>query len=151
MQFSAITMIMNLKLTSKLTRQEASISTDTIQLQGDLMIPPQAQGIVLIAQRRNIKCSYHSNLANFLYKANLATLTINLLTPCEAIFDQRTRQLRFDAAGILANRIVSITDWLRHTPETQHLPIGYFGEGTAGAAICHHSRHFIKPTSSQSN
>jgi len=131
MQFSAITMIMNLKLTSKLTRQEASISTDTIQLQGDLMIPPQAQGIVLIAQRRNIKCSYHSNLANFLsnflYKANLATLTINLLTPSEAIFDQRTRQLRFDAAGILANRIVSITDWLRHTPETQHLPIGYFG------------------------
>ena len=128
-------MIMNLELTPKLAPQGISDFTDIIQLQGDLILPSRAQGVVLIAQSGNIKNSHYDNLSNLLYRANLATLTINLLTPSETIFDQHTRQLRFDAAGVLANRVINITDWLHDHPETQHLPIGYFGEGAVGAAI----------------
>ena len=46
-----------------------------------------------------------------------------------------TAQLRFDI-GLLAERLVGVTDWLTHAPETRQLRIGYFGASTgAGAAL----------------
>jgi dienelactone hydrolase len=49
--------------------------------------------------------------------------------------DLRTRHLRFDI-GLLAERLVGATGWLRDDPDTQNLRIGYFGASTgAGAAL----------------
>ncbi|MFH7243837.1 MAG: dienelactone hydrolase family protein [Spirulina sp.] len=90
---------------------------------------------MLLVQGINNGSPSRQYLAKLLHQARLATLKIALLTPDEAAFDQRTRQLRFDAAGLLADRVIGATDWLRHTPATQGLAIGYFGDGTAGAAI----------------
>ena len=62
-------------------------------------------------------------------------MLIDLLTPEEEEVDLRTRHLRFNI-GLLAERLVGATDWLRRSPETQHLRIGYFGASTgAGAAL----------------
>ena len=68
-----------------------------------------------------------------LNKARLATLLIDLLTADEEAIDQHTAHLRFDIC-LLAERLVSVTDWLMLYPDTRRLPIGYFGASTGAAA-----------------
>jgi dienelactone hydrolase len=41
--------------------------------------------------------------------------------------------LRFDI-GLLAERLVAVTDWLAQYPDTRHFRIGYFGASTGAAA-----------------
>jgi len=72
-------------------------------------------------------------VARLLNEAKLATLLIDLLTPDEEAIDLRTAHLRFDI-GLLAARLIATTDWLTQHPETQDLPIGYFGASTGAAA-----------------
>lgn len=115
--------------------QPVSIPVDTVHLQGDLVIPDSAQGLVLFAHGSG--SSRHSprnrSVATVLQHSGLATLLLDLLTSDEEDIDRRTRQLRFDIR-LLATRLVNTTDWLLATPATQHLPIGYFGASTGSAA-----------------
>ena len=70
-----------------------------------------------------------------LREQGLATLLIDLLTPEEEIVDEATAHLRFDI-GLLARRLVGVTDWLGQDARTGGLRIGYFGASTgAGAAL----------------
>lgn len=112
-----------------------SVSINSIQLEGNLVIPAGAQGIVLFAHGSG--SSRHSPrnryVANVLQQAGLATLLLDLLTIEEEEIDLRSRQLRFDI-GLLSARLVGATDWLRHTSATQQLSIGYFGASTGSAA-----------------
>ncbi len=106
-------------------------------LQGDLAIPDRATGIVLFAHGSG--SSRHSPrnryVAGVLQQAGLATLLLDLLTAAEEKVDLKTAHLRFDM-GLLAERLVEATDWLRREPSTRGLPIGYFGASTgAGAAL----------------
>jgi dienelactone hydrolase len=60
---------------------------------------------------------------------------MDLLTPDEEAVDELTRHHRFDI-GLLADRLVEASDWVRKQPDTRNLPIGYFGASTgAGAAL----------------
>jgi putative phosphoribosyl transferase len=108
-----------------------------VVLEGNLGVPEGARGIVLFAHgsgsgRHSPRNRY---VAGVLRQAGLATLLIDLLTPDEEAVDLRTRHLRFDI-GLLAGRLVGVTDWLVRSPETQNLRIGYFGASTgAGAAL----------------
>jgi dienelactone hydrolase len=68
-----------------------------------------------------------------LNEAELATLLIDLLTSEEERIDLRTAHLRFDI-GLLAERLVAVTDWLAQYPGTRHIRIGYFGASTGAAA-----------------
>jgi putative phosphoribosyl transferase len=111
-----------------------AIPARSVQLEGHLVVPEGAQGIVLFAHGSG--SSRHSPrnryVAKVLQDANLATLLIDLLAQREAAFDM---QLRFDIP-LLSDRLVSITDWLTRTVETKHLNVGYFGASTgAGAAL----------------
>ena len=36
--------------------------------------------------------------------------------------------------GLLADRLVEVTGWLRTQPRAEHLPVGYFGASTGAAA-----------------
>ena len=113
------------------------VSAGLITLEGNLGVPDGARGIVLFAHgsgsgRHSPRNRY---VAGALREEGLATLLIDLLTPEEEEVDLRTRHLRFNI-GLLAERLVDATDWLRRSPETQHLRIGYFGASTgAGAAL----------------
>ena len=113
------------------------VSAGLITLEGNLGVPDGARGIVLFAHgsgsgRHSPRNRY---VAGALREEGLATLLIDLLTPEEEEVDLRTRHLRFNI-GLLAERLVGATDWLRRSPETQHLRIGYFGASTgAGAAL----------------
>ena len=104
-------------------------------LEGDLVIPAAAVGLVLFAHGSG--SSRHSPRNQFVARAlerrGLATLLIDLLTPFEEEVDDRTAQYRFDLM-MLAERLVNIVDWLRQQPDTKPLPIGLFGASTGGGA-----------------
>ena len=112
------------------------ISAGGIELEGNLGVVDGAQGVVLFAHGSGSGRSSPRNLyvARMLRQAGLSTLLIDLLTAEEEAVDLHTRQLRFDI-GLLAERLVGATAWLRDYPDTQNLTIGYFGASTgAGAA-----------------
>lgn len=96
-------------------------------------MPEEARGIVLFAHgsgsgRHSPRNHY---VAEELQRIGLATLLIDLLTSEEEEEDLRTGQLRFDI-GLLAERLVGATDWLKQNPNTRQLRIGHFGASTGG-------------------
>ncbi|HEY9646324.1 MAG TPA: alpha/beta fold hydrolase [Chroococcidiopsis sp.] len=111
------------------------IHTGSVRLEGDLIIPARAQGIVLFAHGSGSSRYSPRNraVAKILRHEGLATLLVDLLTAEEEDIDRRTRQLRFDI-NLLATRLIGITDWLQRTQATRQLNIGYFGASTGSAA-----------------
>ena len=107
------------------------------RLQGDLHVPPGAQGVVLFAHGSGSSRRSPRNraVASVLREAGLATLLIDLLTPEEEREDDVTGALRFDIP-FLAGRLVAVKRWLGEDERTRDLPVGYFGASTgAGAAL----------------
>jgi putative phosphoribosyl transferase len=116
-------------------KSSVRISIGRAAMQGDLGMPADPHGIVLFAHGSG--SSRHSPrnhyVARVLESRSLATLLMDLLTPEEEVIDDRTAEYRFDIP-MLAGRLVTIVDWLRHQPETAALPIGLFGASTGGGA-----------------
>lgn len=104
-------------------------------LEGDLVLPRNARGVVLFAHGSG--SSRHSprnrQVARKLQREGLATLLVDLLTVEEERVDERTRDLRFDIP-LLAQRLVGAIDWLGAQTETRGLSIGLFGASTGAAA-----------------
>lgn len=105
------------------------------KLEGNLSIPDGAKGIVLFAHGSGSSRFSPRNrfVANFLVKNHLATLLIDLLTMEEEAVDELTREYRFDI-GLLAERLMRVTDWLHQDKRTKELQIHYFGSSTGAAA-----------------
>jgi putative phosphoribosyl transferase len=113
------------------------VAAGPVMLDGNLSVPEGARGIVLFAHGSGSSrlSPRNRHVAQLLNQATLATLLVDLLTSDEEAVDRQTAQLRFDI-GLLAERLVGVTDWLAENPETRHLRIGYFGASTgAGAAL----------------
>jgi dienelactone hydrolase len=72
-------------------------------------------------------------VARTIREAGVGTLLFDLLTQDEETVDMRTRHLRFDI-GLLADRLVDATNWIKRGPDTSHLRVGYFGSSTGGGA-----------------
>jgi putative phosphoribosyl transferase len=115
-------------------QETVQITVGGVALDGDLAPPPRTGGIVLFAHGSG--SSRHSprnrRVAEYLQRAGLSTLLLDLLTEDEEQLDLRSRELRFDI-GLLALRLVGAVDWL-----TAHfggeLRIGLFGASTGAAA-----------------
>ena len=116
-------------------RTAARIPAAGVDLDGDLILPEHAGGLVLFAHGSG--SSRHSPrnraVAGALNQRSLATLLVDLLSTEEERIDAYTRELRFDI-GMLADRLVGIIDWLHDQPETAALPVGLFGASTGAAA-----------------
>ena len=108
---------------------------DDVTLEGNLVIPPRAQGIVLFAHGSG--SSRHSprnvQVAGALNRAGIATLLFDLLTAEEEAEDLVTGRLRFDIP-MLAERVSGATDWVARDSRTAGLHLGYFGASTGAAA-----------------
>ena len=72
-------------------------------------------------------------LAAALYRAQLATLMLDLLTPAEQTVDRDTAQHRFNVPR-LAARLIDAIDWTRREEQLAPLPLALFGVHTAAAA-----------------
>lgn len=104
-------------------------------LEGDLVVPQGARGIVLFAHGSG--SSRHSSRNRFvageLQAAGLGTLLFDLLTDEEESVDIQTGHLRFDIA-LLAERLLAATAWIGGEQQTRNLRAGYFGASTGGGA-----------------
>ncbi|AFY47587.1 dienelactone hydrolase-like enzyme [Nostoc sp. PCC 7524] len=129
---------MNKTPLSNVEEQIVILELGPIHLKGELVIPTDAEGIVLFthsgSSSRYSTCNHY--LAHMLrQEGGLATLLIDLLTKEEEAIDQRTKHFGCDV-DFLASRIVAITDWLLENPVTNNLNVGYFGADTgSGAAL----------------
>src|SRR5437016_10320285 len=120
---------MNKSVAQAVEERLVQVSAGSVTLEGNLSLPKESRAIVLFAHGSG--SSRHSPrnryVARLLNQAKLATLLVDLLTSDEEAIDMRTAQLRFDI-GLLAERLVAVTDWLTEHPDTRHLRVGYFGE-----------------------
>ncbi len=111
------------------------IPSDGTTINGNMAIPKGAKGIVIFAHGSGSSrfSPRNTQVARELNNAKIATLLIDLLTDAEEEVDMQTGEYRFNI-DLLAQRLISATDWARKKNETKELEIGYFGASTGAAA-----------------
>lgn len=113
------------------TRQLVEVPIDEVRLEGELVVPPAAGGIVLFAHGSG--SSRHSPrnnaVAETLQEEGLATFLFDLLTEQEDV----VRSTRFDIP-LLTERLASVSRWIASHDGTSSLRRGYFGASTGAAA-----------------
>ncbi len=120
-----------------MNKVSVKIKSGTALLEGDLILPKNATGIVLFAHGSGSSRFSPRNrfVAKSIQSKKLGTLLFDLLTHEEEEIDLQTAQYRFDIP-LLAKRLVDATDWLCQQKPYQSLNLGYFGSSTgAGAAL----------------
>jgi pimeloyl-ACP methyl ester carboxylesterase len=114
---------------------EVKIPFGNVVLNGNLNVPLGAKGIVLFAHgsgsgRFSPRNQYVAKEFN---KAKIGTLLFDLLTSDEEEEDMITAEYRFNI-GLLAQRLIGATEWLKKDPLTNICAFGYFGASTGAAA-----------------
>jgi pimeloyl-ACP methyl ester carboxylesterase len=104
-------------------------------LDGDLVLPAGASGIVVVAAcgLSADDAQRHRYVARALQRAGLGTLMLDLAGTAAEAAALRTRRYRFDVP-FLAERLVQVTQWLRSDTALRGLRIGYFASGAGSAA-----------------
>jgi len=107
------------------------IPAGTVELDGELVLPPSVKGVVLFAHGSGSSRFSPRNtyVAEVLQQRGIGTLLFDLLTRVE----DQVYETRFDIA-LLTERLLAATAWLQSKPETKNLHIGYFGASTGAAA-----------------
>ncbi len=114
---------------------EIAIEVDGHTLEGELVVPDNAKGIVIFAHGSG--SSRHSPRNQFVARtirhSGNGTLLFDLLTHEEEAIDQYTGELRFNIP-LLADRLVQTAAWLGEQPEMDSFGLGFFGSSTGGGA-----------------
>ncbi len=107
------------------------IPAGPIELDGELVLPPSATGVVLFAHGSGSSRFSPRNtfVAEVLQQHGIGTLLFDLLTRAE----DQDYATRFDI-DLLTRRLLAATAWLQANPQTQTLHVGYFGASTGAAA-----------------
>ena len=106
------------------------IAADGVTLEGNLIVPSNARGVVVFAHGSGSSrfSSRNRYVAEVLREGGIGTLLIDLLTRDEERVDDDTAQFRFDIA-MLARRVLGTVKWLK-----SERPVGLFGASTGGGA-----------------
>lgn len=112
-----------------------SVRIGDVTLEGHLMVPTGASGLVVFAHGSGSSRFSPRNrfVAGALHQAGLATLLFDLLTATEEELDMQTLELRFDVE-LLGRRLSDVIAWVAAARATRHLRIGIFGSSTGAAA-----------------
>jgi putative phosphoribosyl transferase len=131
MESSSVPPVKQREVITMSTNALVKIDTRDAEIEGMLVLPPSARGIVLFAHGSGSGRNSPRNnaVAGVLRAAGLGTLLLDLLTPDE----ENLVVNRFDIA-LLASRLRCAALWLAHQPATRHLPLGLFGASTGAAA-----------------
>ena len=107
------------------------IPAGAVELNGDLILPPAATGVVLFAHGSGSSRFSPRNtyVAKVLQQQGIGTLLFDLLTRAE----DQDYALRFDI-DLLTRRLLASTLWLQKNAATKTLKTGYFGASTGAAA-----------------
>ncbi len=100
-------------------------------LEGELVLPPRAQALIVFAHGSGSGRRSPRNLqvAQALNEQRLGTLLFDLLRPEEAL----DRANVFDI-DLLGRRVTDVIEWLDRRPSLATLPLGLFGASTGAAA-----------------
>ena len=112
-------------------QQTLTFPVDSIELKGDLTIPPDAKGLVLFAHGSGSSRLSPRNrmVASFLNERGLATFLFDLLSYSE----DREYASRFNLT-LLSHRLMKMTRLLAEQDTCRHLQPAYFGASTGAAA-----------------
>ena len=107
------------------------IPAGSVELDGELVLPPSASGVVLFAHGSGSSRFSPRNtfVAEVLQQQGIGTLLFDLLTRTE----DQDYTMRFDI-DLLTRRLLATTAWFQAEPKTKTLHIGYFGASTGAAA-----------------
>jgi dienelactone hydrolase len=113
------------------TESRVTVPTDGVRLDGELLVPADATGLVVFAHGSGSsrKSPRNTFVAEVLRRHGLGTLLFDLLTERE----DATYETRFDV-DLLTERLLAATDWLSERADTRDLIVGYFGSSTGAAA-----------------
>ncbi|MCB1984579.1 MAG: dienelactone hydrolase family protein [Burkholderiales bacterium] len=108
-----------------------NIPADSVELEGDLVLPPSVNSIVLFAHGSGSSRLSPRNrfVAQILQQHGIGTLLFDLLTRTE----DQDYAMRFDIE-LLTERLIAATAWLQARTDSKTLPLGYFGASTGAAA-----------------
>ena len=111
------------------------VRAGTVDLEGNLLVPPGARGVILFAHGSGSSRFSARNqfVAEQLRAEGLGTLLIDLLTRDEEAVDAGMGHLRFDI-DLLADRLVAAMEWLSTDATASSLRMGLFGASTGGGA-----------------
>lgn len=119
----------------ELTEKKVEIPIGQVVLNGDLIVPKNAEGLAIFAHGSG--SSRHSPrnryVARVIQEAGVGTLLFDLLTRAEEDSEMATGHLRFNIP-FLAGRLNEVAAWTAQQPEIGKLRIGYFGSSTGGGA-----------------
>lgn len=114
------------------------IVVDGENLEGDLICPDNAKGLVLFAHGSGSSHLSPRNqfVARRLNEEGFATFLFDLLTKHEELVDLKGGTFRFNIP-FLTDRLLKATSAIRKEKSVADLPFGYFGASTGGAcALC---------------
>ncbi len=111
------------------------IPIGNVEVEGNLTMPSGAIGVVLFAHGSGSSRFSPRNqyVAKEFNKSKIAALLFDLLTQEEEEIDIGTAEYRFNI-GLLAERLIGATEWLRKDYQTKKYKLGYFGASTGAAA-----------------
>ncbi|MCE5326530.1 MAG: dienelactone hydrolase family protein [Planctomycetaceae bacterium] len=112
-----------------------TVVADGVQLEANLVVPPQARGVVVFAHGSGSSRRSPRNIfvAEQIQQSRVGTLLMDLLTPREDVEDQKSGALRFNIS-LLTGRLAGAIKWLQGQIRTRDLPVGLFGASTGAAA-----------------
>jgi putative phosphoribosyl transferase len=115
----------------KTRENEVTIPIGKIFLEGELVIPENAIGLVLFSHGSgSSRFSPRNNVvAEILRKKRIGTLLFDLLT----IGEDTIYSSRFDIE-LLSHRLIEATKWVKRQDACKNLDIGYFGASTGAAS-----------------
>ena len=114
-----------------ISQKSVNIPLDSVVLEGDLSFPLELHAMVIFAHGSgSSRLSPRNRLvAQKLNEAGIGTLLFDLLTRHE----DADYENRFNLP-LLTERLEAATQWLKSQPQTEGLPVGYFGASTGAAA-----------------
>ncbi|MGZ4419573.1 MAG: dienelactone hydrolase family protein [Gaiellaceae bacterium] len=117
------------------TATAVRIDVGVTAVDGDLIVPAAARGMVLFAHgSRSSRDSLPNRyVAEALPQVQLATLRLALLAPEEEAIGVRRAHMRNDIE-LIADRLVLAGDWLAAHELTASLPLGLFATSTGAAS-----------------
>lgn len=112
-------------------RTDITLHADGVALEGELVIPTAAIGVVVFAHASGMGrfMPRHRVIAEILHGEQIGTLLFDLLTEHEAEDPKKVLDVE-----LLTRRLLVALDWLRSHPETDGLTVGLFGAGTGASA-----------------
>lgn len=122
---------MNASLMNGIQKIDIPIPLEDVTLQGDLIVPADAKGLVLFSHGSGSgrKSTRNRWVAEELHRAGFGTLLFDLLT----MHEDEVEDLRFDIP-LLTDRLTAVTRWVLGQPALRGLPIGLFGASTGAAS-----------------